>query len=520
PAGGFRILQINDTYKIEGLENGRIGGLARLRTLRKRLEAQGQPVLVLHAGDLLFPSVMSKYLKGGPMVKMLNLLDGDAAGFDSNLLVALGNHEFDDKDPGVLLGRMAQSDFHWLASNVRYRTSVEAPGEAFGQRVERVKDGVVRDLNGIKVGLFSLTLDVTQPEYAVYRYRPEAERRALVEESIANLRRQGAQVIIALTHQDLDDDIWLAREFPAIHLIAGGHEHFHIQQRVGNTWITKADADIRSAMVHEVNVAADGAVSVAPRRVELGDDVAPDPSLSDAVQAQLDELVKSVRKAGGEDLTREVGRTAYLLEGEETSVRGRETALGNFLADVIRQRMGTDIAWVNGGSIRINDNIPPGPITNYHVAGIFYYDNDLVAMELTGAQILDVLRNSVSKVHRGDGRFLHVSGLRFRYHADGAEPPSYRIEAEDVAVSGKGGKTYAPLQPGKTYRVATSEFLWARGVEDGYALFAAGKGGTSPRRIDSGKAVSQRQAFLDAVARLPNRTVTSQVEGRIVRVDK
>lgn len=73
----LKILQINDVYKIEGLERGEIGGIARMRTLRKELEKEGQPVLVLLAGDFLFPSVMSKYFQARPMVDMLNLLDGD-----------------------------------------------------------------------------------------------------------------------------------------------------------------------------------------------------------------------------------------------------------------------------------------------------------------------------------------------------------------------------------------------------------------------------------------------------------
>jgi hypothetical protein len=58
----FKILQLNDVYKIEGLQNGAVGGLARIRAVRKQLEADGAPVLLLHAGDLLFPSVASKYL--------------------------------------------------------------------------------------------------------------------------------------------------------------------------------------------------------------------------------------------------------------------------------------------------------------------------------------------------------------------------------------------------------------------------------------------------------------------------
>jgi 5'-nucleotidase len=117
---GFTILQINDTYKIEGLRAGREGGLGRVRALRRELEAEGRPVLVLHAGDFLFPSVMSKYLAGAPMVDALNLLDGSPE-FDDRLIVAFGNHEFDRSDPQVLFDRITQSRFRWLTSNVRVR---------------------------------------------------------------------------------------------------------------------------------------------------------------------------------------------------------------------------------------------------------------------------------------------------------------------------------------------------------------------------------------------------------------
>jgi len=125
--GRFTILQLNDAYRVEGLENGAVGGLARVRTVRRELEAQGRPVLVLHAGDMLYPSVMSKYLKAEPMVQGLNLLDGDPDAFDPGLIAGFGNHEFDpigglgpDASRDVFLARMAQCDFRWVSSNVFY----------------------------------------------------------------------------------------------------------------------------------------------------------------------------------------------------------------------------------------------------------------------------------------------------------------------------------------------------------------------------------------------------------------
>src|ERR1700741_1334912 len=107
----FKILQINDVYKIEGLEGGQIGGMARVRTLRKLLESDGTPVYGMHGGDALFPSVMSKYLEAKRMVDVMNLLDGDATKFDGALLVGFGNHELDKSDDKVLLARLKESQF-------------------------------------------------------------------------------------------------------------------------------------------------------------------------------------------------------------------------------------------------------------------------------------------------------------------------------------------------------------------------------------------------------------------------
>jgi 5'-nucleotidase len=512
----FTILQVNDVYKIEGLERGAVGGLARLRTLRKRLEAEGRPVLVLHAGDILFPSVMSKYLRAQPMIRTLNLLDGDPAAFDPNLVVTFGNHEFDDRDPGLLLGRVAQSDFAWVSSNVRYRSVASAPGQPLSARLANVHGVVVRDVGGVRLGIFGLTTDTQPRDYVAYEYEP-GERRAAVERALERLRADGAAAVVALTHQDLEEDVRLAREFPAVGLVVGGHEHFFVQRRVGPTWITKADADAKTVIVHDVRVSADGSLTDEFRQVPLGAEVEKDATVEEYVRASLAELAAAVKAQTGRELEEVVGETENLLEGEEPAVRGRETALGNFLTDVIRDRMKTDLGLINGGAIRINDNIPPGPIRNYDLEGIFYFDNRVVSFEITGADLLDLLRTSVSKAHAGHGRFLQVSGVRFRYRVGGtAEEPVYTVNASDVEVAPRGSTGFRPLDPAARYSVASLDYLWENGYRDGYALFSKGGGGTSPRRLDP-EALGWRAMTEEAIRALPGRRVTSKIEGRIVR---
>jgi 5'-nucleotidase len=514
----FTIIQINDVYKIEGLEGGRLGGLARVRTLRKRLEAEGRPVLLLHAGDVLFPSVMSKYLRAQPMIRILNLLDGDAAAFDPNLFATFGNHEFDDRDPGLLLGRIAQSDFAWVSSNTRYRSSPSAAGDPFASRLSNVHDVVVKEVGGTAVGIFGLTTDAQPRDYVAYDYDLPA-RRAAVERALTKLRTGGARAVIALTHQDLDEDVRLATEFPAIGLVVGGHEHFFLERKVGRTEITKADADAKTAVIHDVQISPDGVLDDSIRKVSLDERVEKDADVEMEVRAWLAELAVAVKAQTGRDLQEVVGETENLLEGEEPAVRGRETALGNFLTDVIRDRMKTDLGFINGGAIRINDNIPPGPIRNYDLEGIFYFDNQAVSFEITGAELLEMLRISVAKVHTGHGRFLQVSGIRFRYHVEGTpEQPVCTVEASDVEVSPRGSSGWRPLDLATRYSAASLDYLWENGYRDGYPLFSRGRGGTSPRRLDTG-ALPWRALTEEAIRSLPGRRVTSKIEGRIVRVE-
>ncbi len=514
----FTILQINDVYKIEGLEGGSIGGIARVRTLRKQLEAEGRKVIVLHAGDILFPSVMSKYLRAQPMVRVLNLLDGDPAAFDQNFIAVFGNHEFDDKDPGLILGRIAQSDFSWVSSNVRYRSAKDAGGKPFSLRLKNVHDVITLDVDDIRVGIFGLTIDAQSRDYVAYDYDLTA-RRAAVRAALDYLKSKGTQVNIALTHQSLDQDELLASDFPEINLIVGGHEHFFIQRKVGNTWVTKADADARSAVVYDMLVAPNAPVVATPRMVVLDKDIEKDPLVETEVQTWVAELSRTVKEQTRHDLMEVLGTTKHTLEGVEPAVRGRETALGNFLADVIRDRMKTDLAFVNGGGIRINDNIPPGPIRTYDMEGIFYFDNMLTSFEITGKEILDILRNSVSKVHLGDGRFLQVSGIRFKYHVESkADKTIYRIETEDVEVKPQNMSDYIPLEPDRKYSAGSTDYLWQDGYYDGYGIFSKGNNGTSPQRLDTPPGISFRAAVEEAIASLPDRMVTSQIEGRITMI--
>jgi 5'-nucleotidase len=515
--GGPTILQINDTYKIEGLEAGRVGGLARVRTLRREIEATGREVLVVHAGDLLFPSVMSKFLAGEPMVAALNRLDG-SDGFDERLAVAFGNHEFDHRDPAVLLARLAESRFGWLSADVRFRLEGMAEAVPFAGHAPNVAATRIVEAGGVRVGLFALTLPGEPRPWVDYAEHLE-RRTAIARAAVAELRARGAEWVLAVTHQELGDDLRLAEAVPGIDWIAGGHEHVAIEREVDGRWVTKADADARTVV--RIDLDRDGAGRLAARHrfVEMAERVAPDPAMLGEVARWLVRLEERVRERTGRRLLDVAATTEHALEGVEPVIRGRESALGNFLTDVLRERLGTEIAFVNGGAIRINDDVPAGgELRVYELEGIFYYDNRPVAFEATGAELLELLRRSVSEATLAHGRFLQVSGLRFRYHVEPTpNGETSRVEPGEVEVREAGA--WRPLEPGRRYTVATLDWLLDNGCRDGYPLFGTGCGATSPPRLARPE-LSWRGITEEAIAALPGRRIRTAREGRIVRVEE
>jgi 5'-nucleotidase len=497
----FVVIQLNDVYKIEGLENGNIGGLARVRTLRKQLAADGTPVLVMHAGDLLFPSVMSKYLNAQAMIEVLNLLDGDGSKFDDAMYATIGNHELEKSDPMFALGRFAESDFRWVSSNVHYCRGGKCT-QSFATRLKTVNNFIEVKAGGVPVGIFGLTTDSGSSNYFKVDFADETARYAAVRAAIDQLKRDGAQLIVGITHEDMTDDVALATKFPEIDFIAGGHDHQYMEKTVGRTKIAKGDADARSVIVWDVVVPETGAATITTKRVMLDSTIAKDPD----VDAEVQRWMKALEKKLGPNV--QIGSTKNLLEGVEPAVRGRESALGNFLADVARDWMHADVGIMNGGGIRINDNIPPGPVRSYDMEGIFYYPDTLVSFPVTGEQLLGLLNNGVSRADQGDGRFLQVSsGIQLRYHI-----VNELGVVTSVMINGK------PLDPKATYTVATIDYIYNSGAGDGFTLFDPANP-SKPKLLPppAQPTFDYRKATESTIGALPDKTITTAIEGRIVR---
>jgi 2',3'-cyclic-nucleotide 2'-phosphodiesterase (5'-nucleotidase family) len=426
-------LTFNDVYELQGVDSGTRGGAAAVATVEHQVMAFDPHTLVLFAGDLLSPSVMSNAFKGKQMVEALNRLGVDYA--------TLGNHEF-DFGLSVLKQRIQESDFTWLSSNIL--------DSATGKPIAGTQPDAIVDVNGVKIGLFGVAYDfssILADASAVTFKDPITTAQAEVKK----LKAEGAQYIVALTHEAKAQDCELSAKVSGIDLIVGGHDHAAMMDtQCGHAPYIKATSDWRN--VWDVNVDfSEKSPIVSYRNIPVTDQTPKDPGMQAFVQSYVKQLDASFSEV--------LGKSIVTLDAIEKDVRAKETNLGDFIAGAIQRATHADVAIMNGGGIRTDRSYPAGPITKKDVYAILPFGNSIVVVKAKGSALAAALENGVSQRKDLAGRFPQVAGVRFVLHPN--QPVGQRVS--DIQVDGK------PLDPNATYTVAINDYMFAGG--DGYTMF-------------------------------------------------
>ena len=533
---------MNDVYRIDAVDGGEHGGMARLRTLRAELEEEAPELLVLHAGDLLSPSLLSGQFYGAQMIDVLNLLDGDSEAFDERMFLTFGNHEFDrgKSEEAVQLDmRLHESDFRWVSSNVDFVAGDD--GEPVIADPNLV-DSWITESNGVKVGILGLTVNFQDAEY-IEAYR---DPQTVAREATAELRRQGAELIVGLTHQTAEQDAQLLEALgdDGPDLIVGGHEHDRLERCVdgalmddadtgkedAGTWhwceggrpVVKADADARTVAVWEIEVPrSDERPIVRYRWQSLGpDEPAADPMVTEVVadwNRWFDEIfctgLSPSEPAGC--LDEQIGVTQTELFAEELDIRRFETNLGSWLADqsleAWRELAANDssipepqIAFLNSGSIRLNQNIPAGPLERRTIEELFPFPTTLALFRTTGAQMQEIVDHSISE-WEGNGHFLQIAGFAFHHHPNDGT-------ADGLTYLGPDGPV--PIEPDDEFVVATLDFLVnPSGNQDGYTMIRPEQV-IRPGTLGEARA-DLRSRVLEALDEAGDKGISPEFEGRI-----
>lgn len=407
PEASLRILHYSDIEKAydDPMRLGRLAGLIG--------ERRTEETLVVGTGDNIAPSVLSLLTDGAQSLDFFEHVHPDAETF--------GNHDF---DPGIEATRrvVRESPQQWLNSNLKENDEWFATHEG-AEPYAVVESGTVR------VGL----LGVTTPDLPTMNANASSltvtDPLETVEVLADRLRTvYDVDYVVVLSHLGTEETL-VESLTTDVDAVLGGHSHEATAECLDGTVVSRPQANGERLL-----------------EVVLGE--TPEVRLLDLDTAPVDTRVRdSVR-----DRITATGLDEVLCTVDEPLARTKLTAsrgesrIGNFVTDAYRWKTGADIAVLAARAIRTDAHLA-GDVTVYDVVSLVPFDEPLVVVELSGAELRQTLRELD---HRGrpetlpNWSFGHLSGARVTWNAD-------RTIA-DATVDG------TPITPEETYTLATTGY--------------------------------------------------------------
>lgn len=420
-----------------------IDGYAKLAGLRDAI-ADTAYTQVVSCGDFIQGSTIGALSKGQYVIDVMKTVGYDA--------VTLGNHEFDFKMPRQLelLKDLGVPVVCANLVDVREYKPLYADyliSEVGGKRIAYV--GVVtpsaynsmptafRDVDGAP--LYELNRD------SVCTY---------VQRAVDKAHEAGADYVIVLSHlgenkRELRDVTShdLAAHTRGIDVILDGHSHSVVPQKV-----------VQNLDGRDVPITQTGTQFANFGKLVIMPDGKMDISLIDdkklvANNAQVQATIDSIKQEVAVVTQRVIGKSDVALQLKDKHgiqlTRVWESNAGDLVTDAFRTIAGTDVAMVNAGSIR--NSLDAGDLTYGDLVSLLPYDNMLCETEVTGQQIMDVLKLNTANLPRPDGQFPAVSGMHYTVDIDTHEVSNVEV------LNSKTGQ-YEPINLEQTYTLASTDY--------------------------------------------------------------
>jgi 5'-nucleotidase len=513
------------------------GGAAFLAGLldeeRAKSRAAGATPITVAAGDLIGASpLLSAAFHDEPSIKAMNRMGLQVA--------AVGNHEFDEgwrellrmqrggciddgdgadgQDSCPKRQRFPGSKFQYLGANVKW----EDQGNR--KRSTILPATKIMKVDGVKVGFIGMTLEgtdaiVAQAGIQGIEFADEVETaNALVPQ----LRKRGVKSIIVLLHEGgtpsdptayndcpglSGPGLTIAQNLaPAIDAVVSGHTHQPyncvVKDRKGNNRLLTSAASF-GRMVTKMHFLIDrksGDVvrpaAYAHNRI-VRNDGSIDPS--GAIQRLIDTYTRLVAPIANEVIGQIDPAGEVNSITREADADGGDSALGNLIADaqkadqtIVQGGQPPVVALMNPGGIRAdlveNSN---GDVTYGAAFSVQPFNNFVTSMDLTGAQIKEILNQQWNGGNAGGQKILQVSGLSYTWDLSEAQADDADALVGDVMVDADGDPTtpMVPLEDGTTYRVVANNFLADGG--DSFPTFVDGT-----NRLIGGLDIDSLRAYL------------------------
>ena len=399
-------------------------GYAGLAAVRDSLAAAGNHVVLVDNGDAIQGEPVGTMTKGEAIIDLMN-----AVGYD----VAIpGNHEF-DYGMDNFLSLVEKANYPYISANFTYN------GELVFQPY------VIKEYDGVKVAFVGVTTPKTftsstptyfQDENGNYVYGFSEDETgeklyAAVQSAVDAARAEGATYVVAMGHLGNEDTCapWrydnVITNTNGIDVFLDGHSHDTDQVKVTNkdgVEVPRSGCGTKLEGVGYARISAkDGSVTTG---LYTWDNDVSAPALL-GIENDVSKAVAAATETLNAKLSEVVAKTAVDLtiydpvavdeNGKPIRIiRNAETNLGDLCADAYRDQSGAEIAFVNGGGIRVS--IAAGDITLNDILKVHPFGNAMCVVEATGQEILDALEWASRNVPGENGGFLQVSGLTYEIH--------------------------------------------------------------------------------------------------------
>ena len=451
-------------------------GYAGLAAIRDQL-AQSNHVLLVDNGDAIQGEPVGTMTTGEAIVSLMN-----AVGYDA---LTMGNHEFDyGMDRFLELAKLSNTPY--VSCNFTYNG-------------ELVFDPyVIKEFDGVKIAFVGVTTPKTftsstptyfQDENGNYVYgfcegNDGADLYAAVQSAADAARAEGAQYVVLQAHLGIEAECapWMSSDVilntTGIDAVLDGHSHSELEQEI----VKNKDGQDVLLVACGTKLANIGYLKISAKDGKLSSglytwkyDVSfpalmGDTEVAKAVAAATDELNAKLNEVVAKT---EVTLTINDPETGARIIRNAETNLGDLCADAYRAMSGADIAFVNGGGIRVS--IEAGDITLNNILKVHPFGNALCMVECSGQQILDALEWTSRNVPGENGGFLQVSGLTYEIHTYIESSATMDDKGAFTGVTGEYRVKNVmvgdePLDLNKTYTLASHNYMLKSGG-DGTCMF-------------------------------------------------
>lgn len=452
------LLHVNDTHSHldawgpkDGNLDGTLGGIAKAAAIVAAERSLDPYALFVHSGDFMEGDIFFNEYLGVPELQMLRSLGLDA--------IVLGNHEF-RFGPGFLAG-VFQGAWSAPAAGVPVLgANLQVPAES--PLLPWVGSTLVKEVNGVKVGIFGLTVhDGAMCNPAPVAILPDYV--GLAQEKVDVLRAADVRIVIALTHFGMENARLLAENVSGIDVVVNGHDHEALERPEtvsrpggGTTFIVSAGEHYRWVGRLRLTYGGGEVGLVDYALIGADADTAPSPT----VQATVDALKAGIVAFYGDIYHQPLANALRDITMDwDPDKAKRDTPLGNLITDAYRSWTGTDMAMEPLGFM--GDALPEGPVVGADVFRAMSYGNSktsprtfvrpwrLATFQMTGANLLKALE---TLLHFGGDYFPQVSGLRFQY--DSTAGFGRKILLDTVEVGG------LPIDPGALYSFTATEQVW------------------------------------------------------------